>query len=180
MPIRTDRYTDEELPTEHERALLIAIDLLVDEFFDDVAALLDDAKFAHVSMAAYLPPKYLPRYTPQFAKEFLVCVLTVAWKLRSPSVHRLACVGEELALAAIIQRAKDVLEDEGIEPDFRAFEQCVFEDKDFELLFAPKLDGFEDTEVGRMLAIANLHFEDWFTPFRDANPVHPYVVPDRS
>src|SRR4051794_16318329 len=43
MPIRTDRYTDEELPSKHEQALLIAIDLLVDEFFDDVAALLDDA-----------------------------------------------------------------------------------------------------------------------------------------
>src|SRR5918912_1493492 len=135
MPIRTDHYTNEELPAGHEQALRFATDLLVDEFFEDIRMLLDDDEdtpFAQVSMADYLPPKYLPRYTPQFAKEFLTCVLTVAWKLWAPGMHRLACVGEELALAAIIDRAKDVLEEKGIEPDFSAFLQCVYEDLDFE------------------------------------------------
>lgn len=176
MPIRTTRYTPDELPPRHEDALLTAIDLLVDECFEDISALLDGADFSSVEMATYLPPKYLPRYTPQFAKQFLACILTVAWKLRAPGVHRLACVAEELALAAIIERARDVLEDQGVEPAFGAFEQCAFEDLDYELLFRPELDGIEDTAVGRNLAMANLHFGDWFSPFRDENPVHPYVA----
>jgi len=179
MPIRTDRYTDEELPKDHEQALRFATDLLVDDFFVDIRLLLDDqadAPFAGMSMADYLPPKYLSRYTPQFAKRFLTCLLTVAWKLWAPGIHHLACVGEELALAAIIDRARYVLEDEGIEPDFSGLAECAFEDKDFEWLFEPELDGIEDTSMGRMLAIANLHFDEWFKPFRETNPVHPYVA----
>ena len=79
MPIGVDTYTDDELPSDHWRALFLVIDLLVDEGFDDVAALLDGGGFTRTGMADYLPPKYLPRYTPQFAKQFLTCILTVAW-----------------------------------------------------------------------------------------------------
>jgi hypothetical protein len=50
-------------------------------------------------MAEYLPRKHLNRYDLSFAERFLVCVLTVAWKLRAPGVQWLACTAEELALS---------------------------------------------------------------------------------
>jgi hypothetical protein len=163
------------LPPSHRDALLDAIDMLVDESCEDIAALLDGEAFAQVVMADYLPPRYLHRYTPVFAKQFLTCVIVVGWKLRAPSYTPLACVAEELALAAIIQRAKALLESEGESPDFGEFEDSVFDDTDFEQLWDPKLDGLSDSELGRDLGMASLDFKDWFKPFRPENPVHPYV-----
>ena len=42
-----------------------------------------------------------------FAKQFLTCLITVAWKLQAPRHYRLACVAEELAFRALVQRAAD-------------------------------------------------------------------------
>jgi hypothetical protein len=69
-----------------------------------------------------------------------------------------------------------VLVDQGKDVDFSTFEQLAYEDMDFELLFEPHLDGIEDTVAGQGMAIAYLHFDQWFTPFREENPVHPYVT----
>jgi len=166
---------EDALPRSHRDALLDAIDMLVDESCADVAALLEGEDFAHLAMADSLPPQYLHRYNPVFAKQFLTCIIVVGWKLRAPGYTPLACVAEELALAALIQRAKALLETEGEVPDFGAFEDSVFEDADFEQLWHPKLDGLSDSELGRFLGMASLNFKDWFKPFRPEHPVHPYV-----
>ena len=166
---------EDALPPSHLEALLDAIDMLVDEACEDIAALLDGEDFAQVAMADYLPPRYLHRYTPVFAKQFLTCIIVVGWKVRAPGYTPLACVAEELALAAIIQRARALLETDGETPDFDAFEDSVFEDMDFEQLWDPKLDGLSDTELGRTLGMASLDFKDWFKPCRPEHPVHPYV-----
>jgi hypothetical protein len=173
MPIGHDHSTAEDLPPAHREALFLAIDELVDEGFADIAALLVGADFADTSMAEYLPPTYLPRYTPQFAKQFLTCILTVAWKLGAPGDYALACVAEELALAALIERATTLLEEQDREADFSALEESAFEDRDFELLFEPHLDGIENTAAGHTMA--NLRFDEWFTPFREEHPAHSYV-----
>ena len=39
---------------------------------------------------------------------------------------------------------------------------------------AAQWDGVEDSELGRRLGVANLRFDEWFHPFRDQIPVHPY------
>jgi hypothetical protein len=176
MPIGATHYSQQVLPPSHADALDAAVDVLVDEWFDDVARVLRGAAFAETSMASYLPPKHLPRYTSLFAKQFLTCLLVVAWKLRSPARHRLACVGEELALRALIEAAHGLLELQGEAPDFGAFEDCAFEDFDIDLLFDPAVDGVEAGELAQRLALANLSFEDWFKPFREGDPVHPYVA----
>jgi hypothetical protein len=49
-------------------------------------------------MAEYLPRKHLSRHNLAFAERFLVCVLTVARKLREPGVQWLACTAEERGL----------------------------------------------------------------------------------
>ena len=54
--------------------------------------------------------------------------------------------------------------------------QGAFQDADFEILFNPQFDGMEEDESVAHLALANLRFKDWFTPFQDEVPVHPYVA----
>jgi hypothetical protein len=129
-------------------------------------------------MSTYLPPRYWRVYSPLFSKQFLICVLTVAWKLGAVETYRLSCVGEELALHAIIDAAKLMLDINGGTADFDGFENAAFLDIDFEILFDSKLDGFEETPAADVLRVANLRFEDCFSPFRDDDPVHPYLEPD--
>src|SRR5207248_530236 len=121
MTILVDYDPHDILPPSHREALYAAVDVLTDEFLDDVATLQDDDDFTNTSMVDYLPRKYLPHYTPLVARQFLVCLITVAWKLRSPGIYRLACVGEELALNALIERAEGLLDMDGQKADFDGF-----------------------------------------------------------
>jgi hypothetical protein len=60
--------------------------------------------------------------------------------------------------------------------DLRAGAEGAFQDADFEVLFDARLDGLEDDDWVADLALANLRFEEWFRPFRDGVPIHPYVA----
>ena len=190
------------LPPDHRQALYDAVTILIDEFCEDIAALLSSpepirrrrrwpgwrrgvaphrprrsggrVRFRDLSMATYLPPQYVPRYTPVFAKQFLACLMTVAWKLRSPEYHVLACVGEELALAAIVRMAESLLELQGVEADFGVFEDIAFEDMDYQFLFEAQHDGIDESSLGRLFGMASLRFPDWMKAFWPENPTHPY------
>ena len=190
------------LPPDHRQALYDAVTILIDEFCEDIAALLASpaprrrrrrwpasrrrvarrslwrsrgrVRFRDLSMASYLPPQYVPRYTPVFAKQVLACLMTVAWKLRSPESHVLACVGEELALAAILRMAASILDVQGIEADFGTFEEFAFEDLDFHFLFEAQHDGIDESSLGGLFGLASLRFSDWMKPFWPENPPHPY------
>ena len=167
-----------ELPSilcaDHEHALSTAVHVLIDECLDDIVALQRGEPFVDTGMSAYVPSTYCHRYDPLFAKRFLACVYTVAWKLHSPDPQMLACVGEELALHALIQRAEAILDDKGTEADFDLLRETAFEDEDYALLFDPQWDGIEESKHGQRLGMANLGYDDWFRPFRDDDPVHPY------
>jgi len=162
------------LNADHERALSTAVHVLIDEFLDDIVALQRGEPFADTTMADYLPSTYRHRYDLLFAKRFLACIYTVAWKLQSPDPQVLACVGEELALHALIQCAEGILERQGAEADFDSLRETALEDEDYALLFDPQWDSVEDSVLGRRLGVANLHFDEWFQPFREQIPVHPY------
>ena len=168
-------YSPGTLSPRHEAALDEAIQVLTDEFFEDLVALGNGAAFAETEMAGYLPPKYLPRYSFLFAKQFLTCLLTVAWKLPSRQDHALSCIAEELALRALLQAAQMILEASGETATYDGLREVAFEDEDCELLFRPDLDGIEDSELGRSLGVGNLAFGDWFVPFHGRGHVHPYV-----
>jgi hypothetical protein len=168
------------LSSEQEDALRSAAVTLLDEFFSDVGHLEAGGDFADTEMAGYLPARFLPKYDHLFAKEFLVCVATVASKLAGPGHSMLACVGEELALHAIVDMAAAVLDLRGEEADLGDFLELANEDRDYELLFDMAWDGIEDSDTGRDMRVANLAFDDWFKPFREGHPVHPYVEPDSS
>jgi hypothetical protein len=168
---------DELLTPSQVAGVFGALDALIDEWFSDVADLLNGAAVADLSMVAYLPRPYMSRYTPLFAEQFLTCFLTVAWKLHAPGDYRLACVAEEIALAAVIERAGREAASEEDADAIDGIGDALFADTDLALLFDPKYDGIEETAASERLAIAHLRFADWFTPFRPEDPVHPYVDP---
>lgn len=73
------------LAPEQEDALRSAAVVLLDRFFADIGYLEAGGDFADTDMVEYLPARFIPKYDHLFAKEFLVCVATVAWKLANPS-----------------------------------------------------------------------------------------------
>lgn len=98
----------------------------------------------------YLPRIHATRYDSVFAERFLACMMAVTWKLGQPErEYSLSCVGEELALNAIIERAEAVLKSEGIEADFGDLRTIAFEDEDYGLLFDPAFDGGDAPVVGQ-------------------------------
>jgi hypothetical protein len=184
MPIGTKHYARDELTRVQLEALYRGARQVTDLFLDDLRKLgRREMSFADTDMADYLPRKHLNRYNLSFAQRFLVCVLTVAWKLRAPGLQVLACTAEELALRAIIEEARGLVladpELDEAEADFDSFEATAFEDWDFGMLFDPAYDGVEDSSDPRD-DVVNLHFDEWFKPFNDDRIVHPYLDEGQS
>jgi hypothetical protein len=166
------------LSMHQRRALAAAGDMLLDEWFDEIGAMLhDDAPSAETTLAGALPPSYRLRLTPLLAKQFHTCLTTVLWKLAQPSWIALACLGEELALRAIIDRAHEHL---GTAADFGDFEDAAFDDLDHEYLFDPRWDGVDGSAIGQALGIGSLGLEDCFTVYAGGvrGAVYPYCVND--
>lgn len=174
------------------QALADAVDLLLDEWWTDLEDLHRGAPFASCGMAIALPAWSWSRCSAAFARQFLLCTATVAWKLAQPQRYRLACVGEELAAWAIHDQAKAVLEDRSepgigrkqrrgigrgvVRGAFNAFVEQWFEDLDFLWLFDPASDGLDRSPVGEHLGALPLDFSSWFInvlPAR-AGALHPY------
>ena len=164
-------FGDEVLSPDHAAALRAAAHELIDEFCEDVASLLESPEgIEEVSMSRHLPRCYRGRYSPLFAKQFLMATAAVAWKLAQPQWHPLACIAEELALNAVVRKAEAFLEDQGKKADFVLFQDSALEDLDFEVMFDPAWDGYAEE--------TSLAFEYWFSPFRDDEPTHPYSPSD--
>jgi len=176
MIVGCGTFDIDELEMDLRRALLDACSIVADEAFNSLEELAEGSSFADTFMASWVPRKYLGRYDTHFARGFAACVISVAGKLTDRHPHVLASVAEEMALAAILDEAESILETRGHPVHMRAEAEAAFQDADFELLFTPRWDGLEDDEAVAHLAIANLRFEDWFRPFRDEIPVHPYVT----
>lgn len=137
--------------------------------------------FADSPVLSFLPQAYALKYSPQFIREFLICVTTVGWKLAQEKYYMLSCVAEELALYAIMENAVAILELNGHEAtinDFDWFMEEAYEDTDFLVLFDPSLDGFDESWVGKRLGMGHLKFEEWFVPFGEGTrgQIHPYLT----
>ncbi len=164
------------LPADHWKALNAASDILIDEFSEDVGHLLNGRDFDTTWMSNYLPPQFRQKYTALLAKKVLVCVVVVAWKLEQPTSWPLACVGEQLALRALIERAEMELDLQGKEADYGDFWELAFPDTDILMLFDPAWDGIEDSDIADYLGARALAPKNWFDPLYDIVPVHPYVA----
>lgn len=112
-------YSD-VLTQREQRALQIACDMLIDEVFEDLKNIENTEDIVDTVLGDCLPPRYLYKYTPLFLKQFVVCIITVAWKLAQPEHKPLSSIAEELAAWAIVEKAQGVIEmeeDTGIEMD---------------------------------------------------------------
>jgi hypothetical protein len=177
MPVAA-AYT-EFIPDDHREALGLAIEILTDQFFEDVGNVTADrgrVAFADTTMADFLPTIYSDRYDAGFATRFLVALVVVGTKLTEREPLLLTCVAEELALNALVVEATDLLRSRGRAADFSGFRDAAFEDEDFDYLFDASQDGIEESEVGTYMGMTSLRFDDWFKPFRDTDPVHPWLA----
>ena len=167
------------LPTYHQLALQEACDVLIDAYFDDLVGADESAwDFGRFFIADLLPRRYLPKYTPMFAKRFLVCLTTAAWKLNQLYFISFACVAEEIAAWTIVQYATSLLEEDKIRADFEPLIDRAFEDTDFLNLYDPEMDGIDESPLAAVMGMTSLAFNDWFEPSNSTAPhgvVHPYA-----
>ena len=166
--ISTDTYP--ELDAAQIQALFEASRQAVGEAYAAIGELAAGRPAGELALLRRLPRKYLPRCGRDFVQRFAAVVTTVAWKLAEPShVYSLACTAEDVALKIILDLARERLgEDEQLDD----LAGALFEDDAFLMLWDQSLDGAEE----RLPAAAHLAFADWFEPFGDREPVHPFVA----
>lgn len=185
------------LTRREQETLATAIAVLIDEIFESIVMgdQSESKDFALTSLSWHLPLHHQSEYSPFFQKQFIVCILTAAWKLAQPRQMALSSIMEELAAWAIMTAAKQQIELDydivdydiegkagGEQAARYAFEDLIevfFEDEDFVLLFDESNEGIDTSSVGRWLHMTSLSFQDWTKPFTD-EPVriaHPFVFP---
>lgn len=118
--------------------------------------------------------------TTEWLARFAECFQSLAERIAAGDGDASAlatCTGEELALHMTLTVAPRVLDDglfdQGLfaelpdhgdaDRDFALLHEALFEDHDVLMLYRADLDGIEDNGL---VAEANLHPRDWFTPFR--------------
>ncbi|MGH2714189.1 MAG: hypothetical protein ACRDM7_09965 [Thermoleophilaceae bacterium] len=152
-----------------------AADELRDELREDIQTLPAGGRYDDTfAVSEHLPVVYARHYTPELVAHWAGSVETVAHKLAAYPNTYLASTAEELAGHALIGRCEaliDEREEELNDPDavrekFSEAHDLAFEDHDVLLLFDARFDGIEDSDVGEMMGMANLHVRDWFMPFR--------------
>lgn len=172
----------DELTRLQREALATAGIILVDEWYHAIGEMLvGRATPMDTALADALPPSYRLRLTPVLAKQFHICLIVVLDKLTQPSWPRLACLAEELALRALIDRAEAHLEEMGApeeDRDFRVFADHAFDDSDHLHLYNPRWDGVDDSAIGHLLGIGSLALKDCFTVYAEGayGAVHPYCA----
>lgn len=168
MITSVEEYPKTILPESHWEAM-----------FDAFLSLIEQGLADRKDLKVLLPGHFQHLYDQDFLERFLFCLIMVHYKLRSDRWYQLACVGEELALAAVIEEAKGLLKDWQEKVDEEAidtFKDVAFEDLDFELLYSQRMDGIEsDSELSAQMGFAHLHPSEWFLPFRENEPVHPFI-----
>jgi hypothetical protein len=176
--------------------VLAAAEHAVDDYSYDLESLRAGTMlFADTSMYQVLPPLQLARYDAAFAEAFVAATSAVTAKLRRahgeawpyPTEALLGCVGEELAMEAILAEAEiqaDIRLESGalsasgrarLMEDVEMLREVSFKDRDFEFLFDPQKDGgVEDPGLQAQMGFMNLTFADWFSPFwEDDDPFSP-------
>lgn len=168
-------------------ALVQGVALLTDQLFDDVQVLEEELAPASEVDALWvldeLPARYLHRYTPMFARRFLIAATILGHRLTQPGWVAPWSTAEALALhvakskAELLLELGEVLESEKVKEIFEVFDEFAFEDADHEWLYTPD-DDDEDSDGSGIGALA---FEEWFRPYThltDAEALHPYLAED--
>lgn len=155
--------------------------IVIDDLFQDVATLSsrsgDPDAWEDTSAISALPPRFGRYYDSLFAKKFLIAMSDVTAALANGWVE-LASVAHELAAHILLEHVVVPQETYEIELRFDLVDHLtdvLFEDRDFELLYSPRLDGFEDAPDPGHGAV-NLDFASWFVPFNGVRLPAPYAT----
>lgn len=135
-----------------------------------------------------IPRSVLAKASDEFLERQRRCYADLATKIVEGTLpsdlwsYLPACVGEEVALAHVLRVARDDYEsghldeifdvelgrlatDQALDTNFDFFEDQLFEDRDFEVLWSAELDGIENDEaVAIHMRYVNLHPSRWFLP----------------
>ncbi|WP_306330384.1 hypothetical protein [Streptomyces venezuelae] len=171
-------------------ALVYASDVLIDELYDDVQTLADEAttvadcgsELWHLDA---LPPRYAGTYDELFARRFLVTAIALTTRFTDGSFQRLGCLAEELVLKLLVEQAHATLDLYGLLDTDTAdaldrFADGVYEDRDFEWLYDDPTEDPDDDPAYEGPGVTPSTLGGWFTPFDDDRYVHPYAVDERA
>lgn len=135
-----------------------------------------------------IPRTVFARVTPEFLDRQRRCYADLAARLVegtrpvSDWPYLATCVGEEVALAHVLRVARDdhdtghlddvfdieldqLATDSALDANFDFYEDSLFDDRDFEVLWSAELDGIEnDEEVALHMRYVNFHPSRWFLP----------------
>lgn len=164
----------------HKKWLHEAANVMVDELLDD------HGDWPESSLAWSLPPVIHQRALddPMFPRQYLVSLVTVAWKLAQPDYPRPASPAEQLIVAMLVDKAEVMAELDDSDCDFDAFVDHYLEDVDHQILWDMSLDGAGDPDnpVNQYMRMGSWEYDDLFKPWRDDVPpdpmrgaVHPYA-----
>ncbi|MDP8921336.1 MAG: hypothetical protein M3O34_00440 [Chloroflexota bacterium] len=187
MTIGTDSVGSDSLPPEQQRALTYVMDELTGQWLDAVAVEVDDDELGAIDeddeddedgvpipavehpVLATLPSAYSDRYTPYVVRRFATCAIMVGWKLAQPEPYVPACLAEAMVLRAAVRAVRERAGESGGELALAQFGRAVLSGADVESLYAARRPADADEPDEEL--------DGWFEPFRDRDPVHPYVVP---
>jgi hypothetical protein len=164
------------LSRETKRALLYARDWLTDHLDVDAADVQAGCAFDDLVVVPEILPRCFSRYyTPELIYQIRAAIELVADKLAAYPDTYLVSSAEELAGHALIEEARAMLdnvealttdETEVARDELDELHDLAFEDHDVLMLFDPRLDGIESSDLVDRMGLANLHVRDWFKPFR--------------
>ncbi len=178
-----DRLLDDDV----EEALIGAIDVIDDQFIEEIAShfVVPDSGYVGTFSDQHLPQMYRSWYSGRFVRGLHVCFIQVVAHLATDPWVGLACRGEEFVLDAVLSEARTLAEMEELpEAPMAKLQEALgqlaeeaFDDFDFAFAFNPAADGIDDpeTELGRQVGMSmGLHPRYWFEPIGDL-AVHPLV-----
>jgi len=149
-----------------------AVDILDADFIEEIAERTHGFVPLGGPTMAHLPDRHNDLYDLTLVRRWYLCFVAVTERLAHGWTFP-RCLGEELALRAVIECARAQLELDDLDrPDsFDDLEDELFEDLDHLLLW--DLDITVEPADAELLGIAPLHPSTWFEPFRPLEPVHP-------
>jgi hypothetical protein len=187
--IADDVEPDRAVPTEEVEgarrrrgALLAAANLIFDRVVFELTVLAAGDELAEERFVdEYFPPQYRHLYENDFHRKILATIAKVSHDLVNPHAWRPACTAEELVLYAILREWQALLDVYELGQPWTDLTEDLFDDLDFENLYAQDMDGIENDPIAQLSTGMDVRaIADWFVPFNSDSVVHPYVVEPAS
>lgn len=170
---------ERELTADDRRELAAAIRWLIDSAVDDIAALMRGGSSAQATLSAYLPELHRERYSLEFVRHFLVCLVSVADRISAQRKPLVTCMADELALRAIIVTAEGRLWVCGRKSArLTSYLSDLADDVSCAHLFAATSSDTGERNLSQQVfpaGSAGLLPEDWFRPYAHRD-THLYVT----